>query len=140
MENVLNLLYKKFGTFNPVVIADYLGIEVRYVPFLDNPRGQYIKILDVPVVLLNEAMEDTNEKYFVLAHELYHALYHKNLVGYYNSNNRNRGSLEVEANKFAVRLLLNLFTEEMHSLPHNFQELTYFYGVPSEYDYLLEEW
>lgn len=109
-------LYRLYGTYNPTTLADFLEIQIRYVPFLSNPDGQFITMFDRPVILLNEKLHDSPKRHFVIAHELYHALEHANLAGYYVANNKFRGKLEREANRFAFQLTLK-FKEDQTGEP-----------------------
>lgn len=123
-------LYRIHGTCNPLTIADILGIEIRYVPFRENPQGQYIKILDEPCILISDKLENTEGCYFILAHELYHYLQHEDLFGYYIMTGFTRGKLEQEANAFATILLLNYYIEEHDRYPSTFNDICYRFGIP----------
>lgn len=139
MEYILRHTYERFKTFDPLIIIEELGINIEYVPFLENPKGLYIKVHDTPCILINDKIEETNERYFVAAHELYHAMYHEDLIGYYSISTKSKRSMETEANKFATNLLIELFIEEHQSLPYSIQEMNYKYGVPLDYGYLIKE-
>lgn len=129
---LIESLHQMAGTLNPFAIAETLGIEVRYVPFLSNPEGQYMKILGEQVILLNERVRELNRRYFLLAHELHHAIEHEELSGYYVQSNVTRGKLENEANSFAADLLFNYYIEENESRPKFIKELEVNYGIPEE--------
>lgn len=137
---LINNLRKTAGTLNPFVIAEILGIEIKYVPFLTNPEGQYLKILDEPIILLNEKYEERNRRYFLVAHELHHAIEHKELSGYYVQNNVTRGKLENEANLFAAALLVYYYNELNDRLPGSTKEIELEFGFPEDLseEYLKE--
>lgn len=125
-------LYRIHGTCNPLTIADILGIEIRYVPFKENPQGQYIKVLGEPCILISDQLENTEGCYFILAHELYHYLQHEDLFGYYIMTEFTRGKLEQEANAFATILLLNYYLEEYDYYPSTFRDIAFQFGIPDE--------
>lgn len=129
-------LYEQFGTLDPFAIVEKNGIDLHYVPFGDNPMGQYIKMLNTPTILLNDKLEGSSKRFFVLSHELHHALEHEDLSGYYVFNHKSRSKLENEANDFATNLLFHFFLEEHQLVPETLQSLELSYGVPSEYSEL----
>ncbi|MFL2133056.1 ImmA/IrrE family metallo-endopeptidase [Desemzia sp. FAM 23990] len=137
---LINKLYKTTGTLNPFAIAEMMGIDIKYVPFLANPEGQYLKMFDEPIILLNEKYEEHNHRYFLVAHELHHAIEHKELSGYYVQNNVTRGKLENEANAFAAALLVWYYAELNDQLPRSTKELELEFGFPEDLseEYLTE--
>lgn len=125
-------IYTKYNTLDPFEIAESCNIEIRYESFLKSPSGQYVVIHDQKIILINHELADSNERYFVMAHELYHALMHSELSGYYIQNSFSRGKLENEANKFAVNLLANRYVEEYGLYPSSYDELYNLYGIPKD--------
>lgn len=136
INELVEELYDKFGTLDPFTLVEHTGIELHYVPFGDNPMGQYVKLLNTPTILLNERLENSPRKYFVLTHELHHALEHEDLSGYYVFNHKSRAKLETEANGFATKLLFHFFFEEHQLVPETSQLLELAYGVPTDYSEL----
>lgn len=132
INEMIQRIYKRLETLDPITIAEHYGIEIRYVPFLDNPYGQSLTILNDPIILISDQIQDSNQRHFVLAHELYHSLQHSDLSGYYVRDIFSRGKLENEANKFAVNLFIYKYVEDHDSLPYSYKELTNLYGVPQE--------
>lgn len=132
MKNKFQLLVedlkRMYGTVRPFELANHLDIEVRYVPFKNNPKGMYTKIKGVPMILLSEQIEHQPERNFVLAHELYHFLEHEENAGYYILNDNARNKLENEANKFAITLLTELYIEENNELPNTVEDVSFKYG------------
>lgn len=122
-------LKKKYKTLDPFLLANALDVEVRYVPFENNPKGMYTKVKGDPIIFLNKSIEDQPERKFVLSHELYHYLSHEENAAYYIQNDKARSKLETEANKFAIALLTNLYVEENKELPNTVDEVSYKYGV-----------
>lgn len=139
-EQIIKLLRNlrdQFDTVNPVYLTEQLGIEVRYVEFLENPLGQFLNLFGEPVILLSEVIENTNAKYFVLAHELHHALVHGEIGSYYSLNDMNRNKVEYEANTFAAAVCLNLYIEEYGFDPMTKQDLENHYGLPMDLSDIL---
>lgn len=123
-------IYKQVGTLDPFTVAEYMGIDIRYVPFLDNPYGQSLNIMGDPIILIADHLKESNHRYFVLAHEIYHSLQHSDLSGYYVRDSVTRGKLENEANKFAVAYYMQKYVEDYGISPYSYTELTNLYGVP----------
>lgn len=136
MDDLINKFIKKIyttlGTLDIHKVIEHYGIEIRYVSFLNNPLGQSVNVLGERVILISDKVEESNLKYFILAHELYHAAHHIELSGYYIRDSISRGKLENEANKFAIAFFINKYVEDYGKLPHSYDELTYLYGVPKE--------
>lgn len=136
INELVEELYDQFGTLDPFKLVEYTGIDLHYVPFKENPMGQYVKLIGNPTILLNDKLESSPERYFVLTHELHHALEHEDLSGYYVFNHKSRAKLENEANVFATRLLFHFFIEEHQIVPETSHLLELSYGVPSDYSEL----
>lgn len=139
-ERIIELiesLYEEFGTLDPFTLVEHAGIDLHYVPYLDNPMGQYLKLVGVPTILLSDKLEGSPKRFFVLSHELHHALEHEDLAGYYVFNYKSRAKLESEANGFATNLLFRFFMEEHQVVPETSQLLELEYGVPSDFSELF---
>lgn len=130
ITDLMKVLKQKYGTLNPYVICDFMDIEIRYVDFLDNPRGQYNTILGDKVILLSNSIRDTNQEVFVCSHELGHALFHTDTAGYYSLNNATKSTSEYEANYFATHLVFELYKEEHDFELRDLSLLTKEYGLP----------
>ncbi len=126
---LISKLRSQYGALDPFLLANELDVEVRYVPFGNNPKGMYTKVKGTPMILLNESIEELPERKFVLAHELYHYLEHEENAAYYIQNDKNRSKLETEANKFAITLLTNLYIEENREYPETIKDVSYKYGI-----------
>ncbi|MDB7088544.1 ImmA/IrrE family metallo-endopeptidase [Enterococcus mundtii] len=115
-------LKRTYDTANPFVIAEKLGIEIRYVSFLDNPKGKFQELLGSPIILLNNSLKESEERFYICAHELGHALFHREISSYYVSSRNSRSKSESEANCFASNLIVSLYFKCC---------LTYFYKFKS---------
>ncbi len=103
---VLHLI-KKCETRNPFDIADSLNITIFFEE-LGSINGYYNKPLRMKQIHINQNL-DCNEKYFTCAHELGHALLHPNSSTPFlrKSTFLSVDKLEIEANKFAMELLIS---------------------------------
>ncbi|WP_165006009.1 MULTISPECIES: ImmA/IrrE family metallo-endopeptidase [unclassified Enterococcus] len=129
---------RRFETANPFAICEKLGIEIMYVPFLENPKGQFQEVLGRPIIFLNEALKFSEERFYVCAHELGHALFHQGMSSYYVSNQKSRSKSESEANCFATNLIVSLYKEDYQTYPRKVDELRNLYGLPdSSYRFLI---
>lgn len=129
MINILEQFNCILHTVNPFIIADYLGVEIRYGD-LGKRDGYYDKILGDPVIIINYRLRDSNKRFVVCAHELYHAIEHTDIASYYTTGKKQRSSLEYQANEFACKLICNLYVEETGELPTSFDRMKKWYGLP----------
>ena len=135
--DLIQELYKEFKTYDPFVLAENKGIDVLFVPFGETPKGETVRFKDETIILLNEQLMEENERFFVLAHELYHAIEHENLSAYYTTQRNGKGTLEREANIFSGQLMIKMYEEIYGFPPETFQDLQNQYGVSEELeDYL----
>ncbi|MDA3973253.1 ImmA/IrrE family metallo-endopeptidase [Enterococcus thailandicus] len=136
--NLVGNLKKEYGTADPFGISEKMGIEIKYVPFLENPKGQFQDLLGYPVILLNESLKESEERFYICAHELGHALFHKEISSYYVSTRNSRSKSESEANCFAANLIADLYKEDTQMYPRKIEDLTRLYGLPaSAYRFLI---
>jgi Zn-dependent peptidase ImmA (M78 family) len=98
---------KKHRTNNPFEIAKNRNIIIRYFP-LGQTLGFYMKNVRHQVITINSDIEDYLKK-FVCAHELGHAILHKdeNTPFLHKNTLFSKDKIEREANEFAVYLLLH---------------------------------
>lgn len=97
----------KYETNNPFELAKSLGILVLYED-LGNINGYYNKQIRMKQIHINCNL-NKHEMQFTCAHELGHALLHQNENTHFLRNNTlfSIDKLEIEANKFAMELLLS---------------------------------
>ena len=106
IPQVINSLERKYGTCDPFSLAKELGICIRYEE-LGTVRGYYHKDLRQKFILLNRDLTEPQLR-FTCAHELGHALLHPNENTPFLRKETlfSVSKLEVEANRFAVALLM----------------------------------
>lgn len=129
---------RKYNSVNPFVISEKMEIEIKYVPFLENPKGQFQEIRGQAFIFLNEELKDSEERFYICAHELGHALFHKEISSYYVSTRNSRSKSESEANCFAANLIADLYKEDTQMYPRKIEDLSRLYGLPiSAYRFLI---
>ncbi|GAB6469983.1 hypothetical protein bcgnr5371_33500 [Bacillus cereus] len=135
-EYVLNII-EKYKTTDPFEIAKEKNIIVLFED-LGNTLGFYNTYKRFKFIHINNQIEETTQR-FVCAHELGHAVLHPkaNTPFLRNQTFFSVDRLEIEANTFAVELLL---TDEMVSAYEDtrlsIQEVAEIHGVPGGFSCL----
>lgn len=95
-----------FDTHDPFKIAKMLNIELA-IGDIGSRKGCYMYLKKHKCIFLNENL-DEHEANFVMAHELGHAIMHPKENCYFIRNKTLllNSKTEIEANKFAINLLL----------------------------------
>jgi Zn-dependent peptidase ImmA (M78 family) len=124
-------LVKKHKSNNPFEIADSLGIEISSAE-LGETLGFYFYDSRMKFININNSLDETTQR-FVCAHELGHAILHpKSNTPFLRKNTLfSVERIEVEANKFAVELLLP--DESIYAYAHtrlSLGEIAEIHGVP----------
>ena len=83
--NLVEELKRKYQSANPFYICEKMGIKIQYVPFIENPKGQFQEIRGRAIIFLNDELRDSEERFYICAHELGHAIFHRGLSSYYVS-------------------------------------------------------
>lgn len=106
IRKLVQQLVSQYGTRDPYIIAEKLGIILVYKPY-KSTQGYYAQILGQQFIVINSNLSKATQR-IVLAHELGHACLHPNYnmafieeqtlfpLGYYDS----------ESSIFAAELLL----------------------------------
>ena len=77
IKSIVYNLIKKYETRNPVKLAKELDIIIQ-IGDLKKISGCYLKIHERDFIYINEKLLENEKKYYeVLAHELGHAVLHK---------------------------------------------------------------
>lgn len=122
----------RYGTADPFTIADKLNVEYFYMPLGRHPLGDTSYDHHDPIVILNESIRESPQRYYTLAHELGHVIMHADLTGYH-SGIWTYGKYEQQANQFATGLMGLLFVEENGYEPDNYYNLVNCYGSPVDF-------
>jgi len=112
MDKIIRSLVRRHGSTDPFLLARELGICVIYEE-LGSIRGYYNQQKRQKFIHINNRLSESQAR-FTAAHELGHALLHsKENVPFLRENTLfSTNRLEVEANAFALRLLLHDQKEE----------------------------
>ncbi|NIL31327.1 ImmA/IrrE family metallo-endopeptidase [Bacillus thuringiensis] len=132
-EYVLKIA-KKHGTTNPFEIAKRKNIIVLFED-LGNTLGFYNTYKRFKFIHINNEINETTQR-FVCAHELGHALLHPkaNTPFLRNKTFFSVDRLEVEANTFAVELLLpDEMISEYQDTNLSIQEMAAIFGIPGNF-------
>lgn len=127
IKKLIAYLKKKYDTDNPFDIADCMSIKVIFEE-LGTINGYYNKQLRMKQIHINCNLPEHLQK-LTCAHELGHALLHPNASTPFlrNSTLFSIDKLEIEANKFAVELLItDEDLQEYHEL--NMEQLSRVFG------------
>ncbi|MDA2474913.1 ImmA/IrrE family metallo-endopeptidase [Bacillus cereus group sp. Bce025] len=135
-EYVLKIA-QKHGTTNPFEIAKRKSIIVLFED-LGNTLGFYNTYKRFKFIHINNKINETTQR-FVCAHELGHALLHPkaNTPFLRNKTFFSVDRLEVEANTFAVELLLpDEMISEYQDTNLSIQEIAAIFGIPGDFSRL----
>ncbi|MCU7195507.1 ImmA/IrrE family metallo-endopeptidase [Turicibacter sanguinis] len=134
MKKTVKKLIAKYDTNNPREIAKAMGIEIIFEP-LGEINGYYQTGYRQKLMHINCDLPKHIQN-LVIAHELGHAILHKNTnTPYLRANTFFRvGRLEIEADKFAVELLISddELREYRECYGYTTQQLAMIYGYPEE--------
>lgn len=129
INDTVKTIVGRYGTADPFTIAEKLNIEVEWCELGDHPLGDTVYEGKDPIILLNNKIKYSPQRYFTIAHEVGHVVMHADLNGYYTGR-LSYGPLEMQASKFASSLMGLLFMEEHDRFPETMQELKRTYGLP----------
>ena len=125
---------RKFNTSDPFELANALGIEVMTCD-IGSRLGCYMYLKRSKCIWINENLEE-NEKLFVMAHELGHAILHPKENCYFIKHKTLflNSRKELEANTFAINLLVpdDLITEYMRYQECTIDQLARILGYQKE--------
>lgn len=114
IKKIAGQLIKKYGTSDPFELANLLGVVIVYEP-LGSIYGYYSKSHRTKVIHINENLP-RRKQFSTCAHELGHVVLHpeENTAFLKKNTLFSTEKLEIEANTFAVELLLpdELFLEQ----------------------------
>lgn len=99
---------KENGTNDPFIIAENNDISYLYNDDFDESfHAIFLNLRNNPTIIINGKYKYSPEKYFYMAHELLHALYHHETIAFYHNATHEKAKNEHEANQFATLLLLS---------------------------------
>lgn len=130
IKKIVNRLAANYSTRDPFLLAKALNIPITYCA-LGDTLGYTITYKRIPVIVLNKDIEEQIAP-FVCAHELGHAVMHRNINTPWLKQHTffSIDKYERQANIFAVELLLSdEYIREYNQI--NFYNLARSFGVPS---------
>ena len=132
IKGIIENLKLKFDTTCPYKLANNLGI-ILIIEDLGELMGMYKYIKKNKVVFINSNLRE-EERRFVLAHEIGHAILHtKSSCFFSNTANINKIKKEYEANLFASELLIDFEDIDILYLQgYSIGQLASYYKVPVE--------
>lgn len=106
IKQIVAQLIRKHGTNNPFRIASQKNILVLFEP-LGGMMGYFNTYKRIPMIHINDSMDEHDQRY-TCAHELGHAIQHRNVNTPFLKRNtlQSIDKIEREANEFAVELLI----------------------------------
>lgn len=107
IKKLVSYYVQKYNTRNPFELARYLNVQVASGD-MGSRAGCYMFLKNHKCIFLNDNL-DENEKMLVMAHELGHAIMHRKENCYFIRNKTFllTSTNEIEANKFAIELLIS---------------------------------
>ena len=137
IARTIKSITERYGTCDPYIICDILGISVIKTELPSSTNGFFISLSGRKAIVINSALSGDIEKY-CLAHELGHALLHEKLNWAFLSQNTYfvTTKFEREADLFAAYLLLGMPTKEDLQNKSLF-EISQNYKIPIS---SIEEW
>lgn len=134
-KKVLSLV-RKYNQRDPFILAKELGIEI-----IENDLGEvfgyYTEINRIKFIFINSKLSES-EKKFVCSHELGHAILHSKITTpcLMHLKNINDIKIECEANKFAVKFLMDGSHKDYY-IEDKFKIMEY-YGIPIEMERYID--
>lgn len=130
IEKLVNKLYKKYKTRNPIELAEKLDLIVVSQDMDSSVHGAYYYKVRNGIICLNTIYSEEHQKY-VLAHEIGHYLLHKklNIKFLQCSTFYSKDKFEKQANMFAAEYLIS---DELLEQYTTIDELSQMEGIPKE--------
>ena len=122
---------QRYSTFDSYIWAEKLNVQIYWKEVADKPLAETLYYTDKPIIMMSNVIRYSNQKYFVLAHELCHVIEQDGLTAYYSSNIRFKNKTANSADEFAMAVVTNLYIEQHGCLPHTHADLRWNYGLPN---------
>lgn len=132
MRDYVQELVKKYGTRDPFELARIFDIKVVFFP-LGNSNGYSTTVYREKYICINEDLP-RHQQHLTMAHELGHLLLHKSFnTPFLKAHTKLLiNKLEIEANKFALELLIS--DEELSEYNGcTIQQLSMIFGYSEEF-------
>ena len=132
VKEYVSIIRKKAKTDDVFELVDYFNINVIETDLGSSTLGMYRYIKRNKFIFLNNDLEHYQKK-FVLAHELGHAILHSDLNCFFLEKKTLylKNKFEIEANKFAVELLVN--DDDLKELEgYTIEQMSAILNIPSD--------
>ena len=127
----LDKICKKYNTRNVYQIVDDAGIIVHHMNLGKNTRGMCYTKRRIKQIFLHDKLEEWEER-FVISHELGHLIMHpEHNAPFLQTTFFSRNRYEIEANKFAVELIIP-DDVIMEHCEYTIEQWSSIYGLPIE--------
>ena len=132
IKRIVNALIKRYDTNDPFEIARQMKVEYIIGP-LGSCSGCYMYLKRHRCIFLNDNLSE-HESRLVMAHELGHAVLHRNQNCYFIRHKTffSCNKIEIEANKFAAELLISDESLAEYS-ECTIEQLTRIYGYSQKF-------
>lgn len=132
IKRIVNALIKRYDTNDPFEIARQMKVEYIIGP-LGSCSGCYMYLKRHRCIFLNDNLSE-HESRLVMAHELGHAVLHRNQNCYFIRHKTffSCSKIEIEANKFAAELLISDESLAEYS-ECTIEQLTRIYGYSQKF-------
>lgn len=132
VKECVSIIRKKAKTDDVFELIDYFNINVIETDLGSSTLGMYRYIKRNKFIFLNNDLEHYQKK-FVLAHELGHAILHSDLNCFFLEKKTLylKNKFEIEANKFAVELLVS--DDDLKELEgYTIEQMSAILNIPSD--------
>lgn len=132
VKEYVSIIRKKANTDDVFELVDYFNINVIETDLGSSTLGMYRYIKRNKFIFLNNDLEHYQKK-FVLAHELGHAILHSDLNCFFLEKKTLylKNKFEIEANKFAVELLVS--DDDLKELEgYTIEQMSAILNIPSD--------
>lgn len=132
VKEYVSIIKKKTKTDDVFELIDYFNINVIETDLGSSTLGMYRYIKRNKFIFLNNDLEHYQKK-FVLAHELGHAILHSDLNCFFLEKKTLylKNKFEIEANKFAVELLVS--DDDLKELEgYTIEQMSAILNIPSD--------
>lgn len=132
VKECVSIIRKKAKTDDVFELVDYFNINVIETDLGSSTLGMYRYIKRNKFIFLNNDLEHYQKK-FVLAHELGHAILHSDLNCFFLEKKTLylKNKFEIEANKFAVELLVS--DDDLKELEgYTIEQMSAILNIPSD--------
>lgn len=130
--DIVNGLLETYGTLNPFELCDYMNIKIMHSNLGKEIKGFFQRTPnDYEIIHLNSELV-LEEKKYICAHELGHAILHTDLsISFFIENTLQvKNKYEIQADKFAAELLLYDIESNYAINELTLSQLSAYYGVP----------